>query len=152
MTLQGATQLQHRLTAIGDTRIVLRRIQVEGVREAKLLVPRRTGNLGRTIRLGDVTANSATIIAGGNRSVGYARFVEFGTRAHDIVPRNRKALAWGGRRTLAGRLASGSRATNFATRVHHPGTKAKPFLIPGLLKAARMHFADAVVQAWDKAA
>lgn len=152
MSLQGKRQLDARLRAIGDTRVLLRDIQIHGVREAKLLVPRKTGNLGRTIRVGTVTNTSASIVAGGERNVGYAAAVEQGTRPHVIVPRKAKVLAWGGKRRLSGSLAKGSKPTHFAMRVNHPGTKAKPYLVPGLRKAATEQGIDAIVNLWNGAA
>jgi hypothetical protein len=156
MTLEGADKLHARLKAIGQTEMLLRDIQAQGVREAKLLVPRRTGNLGRTIRPGRVTADYAEIIAGGQREVGYAAAVERGTKPRDIRPRTKKALAWGGPRTLGGRLrvvkGVQASATNFATIVHHPGTKAQPYLAPGFQKAVRLAGLTTIVRLWDGAA
>src|SRR6185436_15256768 len=95
-TLKGSKQLKARLDAIGDTRKLLGRIALAGVAESKRIVPRRTGNLGRTIRLGAVTPKSAEVLAGGRLNVGYAAAVEFGTRPRTIVPRRARVLAWGG--------------------------------------------------------
>jgi hypothetical protein len=151
--LDGAEELQRRLAAISDTRQLLGVIALRAVAEAKALVPRRTGNLGRTIRLGRVDKDSAEVLAGGKLKVGYAAAVEFGTKAHVIRPRRRKALAWGGSRTLAGGLRKGSRATNFATKVNHPGTRAQPYLIPGIRKALRDAGIKAHIRdAWNRAA
>lgn len=151
--LDGAKQFQARLAAVSDTHQILGMIALRAVAEAKLIVPRKTGNLGRTIRLGRVDADSAEVLAGGKLNVGYAKAVEFGTRAHIIRPRNRKALAWGGPRTLAGGLRSGGKPTHFSRLVHHPGTKAKPYLIPGIRRAfqfagLKVHIRDA----WNRAA
>lgn len=151
--LSGSKELQARLAAISDTHQILGLIGLRAVAEAKHLVPRRTGNLGRTIRLGRVDKDSAEVLAGGKLKVGYAAAVEFGTRPHIIRPRRGKVLAWGGPRTLAGGLRKGGRPTNFARLVHHPGTKAKPYLVPGIRKALR----DAglkvqIVNAWNRAA
>lgn len=44
-------------------------------------------------------------------------FVEFGTKPHIILPKEKKALKW---------KSGGS--TVFATRVQHPGTKPQPFI------------------------
>lgn len=151
MPLVGASQLQARLHAIGDTQRLLRTITISGVAEAKALVPRRTGNLARTIRVGPITATSAEILAGGAVNVGYAAAVEFGSRAHDIVPRKAKVLAWGGSRTLGGRLKSGSKPTFFAKRVHHPGTRPHPYLVPGLRKASEKLGPEAIITAWNQA-
>lgn len=57
----------------------------------------------------------------------YARFVEYGTRPHDIVPT-------GGRRAL--RWVQGGR-TRFAARVHHPGNRPLPFMAPAAIEGRR---------------
>ena len=151
--IDGIKALRARLKAVGSNKGALRIVAVQGVAEAKRLVPRQTGNLGRTIRVGTVTDKSATVLAGGTANVGYAMYVEQGTRAHVIVPRRAKVLAWGGSRTLGGRLRKGSRATNFARRVRHPGSRAKPYLVPGIRAALKKAgLKKAIVNAWDKAA
>lgn len=53
-------------------------------------------------------------------NVEYAPFVEFKTQPHIIRPRDKRALYWEG-------------AKHPVKEVHHPGTKAQPFLGP-LLK------------------
>ena len=151
--LQGGPQLMRRLTAMGEApQDMLRNTGLRAVREAKILVPRKTGNLGRTIRIGGLSRTSVEVKAGGTTQVGYAAAVELGTRPHVIRPRRRKALAWGGARTLAGGLRAGARATNFATRVNHPGTRPHPFLIPGFEKALQAIGLDDLVKRWNQAA
>ena len=151
--LDGAKELQARLAAISDTKQILGTVGLRAVAEAKALVPRRTGNLGRTIRLGRVDKDSAEVLAGGKLKVGYAAAVEFGTRAHVIRPRRARVLAWGGPRTLAGGLRRGGRPTNFAMKVNHPGSRAKPYLIPGIRKALRDAGIKAHIRdAWNRAA
>lgn len=153
MSLQGLTALQKRFAAITDNRKMLGQVGLLGVREAKILVPRKTGNLGRSIRLGTVTETSAQIIAGGVAGVGYAKAVEFGTGPHVIVPRVRKALAWGGDRRLSGSLRTGAKPTHFARKVNHPGTRAKPFLEPGAKQAiSKAGLGNVVTAAWNEAA
>jgi hypothetical protein len=153
MILVGGPALERRLTAIGKApKDMLGQIGIAGVREAKLIVPRRTGNLGRTIRIGQVTERYVEIKAGGERVAGYAAAVEFGTKAHVIVPRRAKVLAWGGQRTLGGRLRKGAGATHFARRVRHPGTRAQPYLRPGLEKALHRLGLGGIVNAWNQAA
>lgn len=152
-SLDGADELQARLRAVGNTRGQLGLVATAAVREAKLLVPRRTGNLGRTIRVGRVTDSDAEVLAGGQRNVGYAKAVEFGTGPHIIRPRRARVLAWGGARTLGGRLRSGSRATHFARFVRHPGTRPQPYLVPGIKRALeRAGILDGIVDAWNRAA
>lgn len=158
MEVKGAAALDARFEALRTgkaTRLVLGRFGLLTVQYAKELVPRRTGMLHRTIRLGpvDETRQSVSVIAGGTRSVGYAEAVERGTRPHVILPRKKKALAWGGARRLSGSLRSGARPTNFARRVNHPGTKARPYLRPGAERALRdVGLADQVVLTWNRAA
>lgn len=154
--VDGIKALRRRLDAVQSNKAALRIIATQGVGEAKRLYvaqSRKTGNLGRTIRVGTVTDKSALVVAGGTAEVGYALYVERGTRPHDIVARNAKVLAWGGPRTLAGRLRKGGRATNFAKRVRHPGSRAKPYLVPGVRIALRKAgLTRAIVNAWNKAA
>ena len=150
--IEGQDELNKRLEALGDTRKFLGQVALMAVARAKELVPRKTGNLGRTIRLGQVTESEAQIIAGGQGGVGYAQAVEYGSRPHEIVPRYRKALAWGGERRLSGSLRSGSKATNFAKRVKHPGTKPKPYLRPAAEEAVSKSGMEILIRAWNEAA
>ena len=147
----GLSALEKRMVAVSHPRGVMQMLGLVTVREAKLLVHRKTGNLGRSIRVQSVTDTSATIIAGAR----YAGFVEFGTRAHEITPRARKALRWAA--SPAGRRLSGAprvgAAVVFAKRVHHPGTKPYPFLVPGARRAvAGSGLRDVVIDAWNGAA
>jgi hypothetical protein len=139
MTLQGSRQLRARLDAIGDTSKLLLPVARSGVREAKKLVPVRTRNLSRTIHIGQISTDSVEVVA----SAKYARPVEFGSRAHLIRPRNRKAL----------RFKVGGK-TVFTRLVHHPGNKAHPFLIPGVRKAisAAGGLRDRIIANWNAAA
>lgn len=153
MSIEGLPALERRLRAISDQHALLRELQLATVAEAKRLVPRKTGNLARTIRPGTISRDAALVRAGGTSQVGYAAYVELGTRAHDIVPTRAKVLAWGGERRLSGRLRSGAKATHFARRVHHPGTKAKPYLIPGAKYAVKKRgLADQIIAQWNRAA
>ena len=68
--IEGLTALQKRFASISDSRMMLGQIALLAVKEAKDIAPRKTGNLGRTIRLGTVTDTNAQIMAGGVRGVG----------------------------------------------------------------------------------
>ena len=72
-----------------------------------------TGHLRRSIatKIGDMEVTVHT------SNVKYARGVEEGTRSHIIRPKNKKALYWKG-------------AKHPVKQVNHPGSKAKPYLIP----------------------
>lgn len=145
----GLPALQRRLTAIANGRPLLRELQIRSVRGAKIRVPRKTGNTGRTIRPGELTDDHAIVEAGGA-----AVFLERGTRPHIIRPRKGRALAWpstnAGRR-LSGRARTGAGMT-FATVVHHPGTKPQPFLLPAVIDAVHEVGAEPIVHAWNDAA
>lgn len=88
--------------------------------------PKKTGNLRRSVHPGPRSHLERTIVIGAN----YAAAVNNGTRPHIIVPRNRKTLRFAadasGRR-LSGRPRSGADVV-FAREVHHPGTRANPFI------------------------
>ena len=73
----------------------------------------KTGHLRRSIahKLSNDTGEVHT------SNVEYAVGVEKGTRAHTIKPKNKKALYWKG-------------AKHPVKSVRHPGSKAKPYLIP----------------------
>jgi hypothetical protein len=139
--------LLHRLDAIGEPKPLLRALQLATIHEAQALVPRKTGLLQRRIIPGAVTNDHAIVKA----DTPYAAPVEFGSKPHIIRPRNGKVLAWGGARRLSGRLRSGASPTNFATIVHHPGSRPHPYLIPGAKKAAGK-LKDIIVAQWNSAA
>ena len=149
--IRGIPQLRARIEAITPNRELLRTIALSAVREQKLLAPRKTGNLGRSIHIGAVTPTRAETIA----SASYAAYVERGTRPHEIRPRNRKALRWAASAAdarLTGTPRTGGRV-RFAKRVQHPGTRAQPFMVPGARKAVEgAGLKNVVVTAWNSAA
>lgn len=165
--IEGMRPLQARLRAVGDTRGQARQLGLLAVAEAKHRVAHKTGTTRRTIRLARVTEDTATVTVGGAGA-----YLEFDTRPHDIRPRNKKALFFpsqkvtrerfgGGAKlnfTPGGRLTSGSvrkfgNAAFVLTKlVHHPGTKAQPFLIPGARAAISKLGIGAIVDRWNKAA
>ena len=148
--IKGVPQLRARIKALTPSPDLMRKLALASIREQKILVPRKTGNLGRSIRLGAVTPTRAETVATAN----YAAYVERGTRPHVIVPKRAKALRWaaGGNARLSGRPRTGGQV-RFAKRVRHPGTKARPFMIPGAQKALdNVGLKGIVVEAWNDAA
>lgn len=148
--LKGYAGLRARLEALGGTNPqLMNRIGLAGVREAKLLVRRKTGHLGRNIRVQSFSARNVVVEA----ATGYAGFVEYGTKPHVITPNARKALRFAA--SASGRRLTGTPRTGaaviFAKRVNHPGSKAHPFLVPGMRKAAEGIGGD-IVKAWDESA
>ncbi len=172
--LEGADGLRARLRALESGtagKRILGQLGLLAVQYAKEIVPRKTGNLGRSIRLGDVDVSGqrVQVLAGGHaarlgaagaQAVGYAAAVELGTRPHIIRPRAKKALAWPA--TSTGRRLSGTARTatqrgglggmRFARVVRHPGTTAQPYLLPGAQRALReVGLAKAVIDVWNGA-
>ena len=162
-SLQGADKLRARLNAIGKTEALMRTISLRGVSEAGHLAHHRTGNMRRTIRVGRYSALRAEIRAGGSRQVGYAAAEELGRKPVTIRPRPGRvgrngrpaALAWGGSRTLGGRLrVSGgitASPTTFRRVVHQPARPAHPFLRPGLQRAVELEGVKGIVAVWNAA-
>ncbi len=81
-----------------------------------------TGRLRASITY-RVASSPGGIIGEVGTAVEYARFVEYGTQAHVIRPRNRQALYWKG-------------AEHPVRLVRHPGNRPYPFLRPALVAAA----------------
>ena len=90
----------------------MQRVVLQGVAIMKRQAPRKTGRLSRSV--------AGRVEQGGKRgvidtNVAYARYVEEGTRAHEIRARNARALYWKG-------------AAHPVRVVRHPGTKANAFI------------------------
>ncbi len=145
--VRGVPQLQARMHAVGGAQGLPRLLGLATVREAKLLVHKKTGLTSASIHVASTTATSVTVSAGHG-----AVFLEMGTRPHEITPNVARVLAWGGARRLSGALRSGAKPEFFAMRVHHPGSKPYPFLIPGAKLAIQKTGAGAIVKLWDSAA
>jgi len=90
--------------ALSASSAILAKHTVKGV------VPWRTGFLVQTFRA-ELTPGMLKWMP----TASYAPFVEFGTKPHTIVPKDKKALYWPG-------------AAHPVARVNHPGTKANPFM------------------------
>ena len=153
--IDGLGALNKRLNAIGDPRLFLHKLQLDTVAEAKRLVPRKTGNLGRSIQPGLLGRTDALVVA----QAGYARYVEEGTGLYG--PKHRriepgKVMRWAnpGGATLGGRVRSKNvglkGAYIFATSTQ--GAKPQPFLLPGAQKAIKDNGVDIVVELWNGAA
>lgn len=150
--MQGVPALMKRFAAIsGPTadRRLLGQLGLLVIAEQKRLVRRRTGNTARTIRLGVVTDTSVT-----TQAQGAARYLEYGTRPHIILPRKAKALRFapGKGSRLSGSPRKGASVV-FARRVRHPGTKPYPFMMPGARIALRKAgLRNIIIREWNGAA
>lgn len=177
--LEGTTELRRRLEAVVDRSpdLVLRTWQTETVGKAKdnVVSFSKTRTLSRSIRPGDLdaTAGNATVTAGGSETHGYARYVEEGTRPHEIRPKVKKALFFPSQRALSERAGSGAilgrrqtgavnaatvrkygtLAFQYAKVVKHPGTKPQPYLRPAAQAALdELGIERTVTVAWNEGA
>lgn len=159
VTLIGYQQLQARLNAIKGTSFgadVMRQLGGLAVREQQALmytqVTRKTGQAGRQIVLGGVSATSAATVAHN-----YTVYLDRGTKPHDIRPKAKKVLRWptssSGLRLTGRPKTSYAGGFAFAKVVHHPGTRAYDFMIPGAVKAiAGAGLKDRFIARWNEAA
>ena len=99
--------------------------------DARRMAPRRTGELAASIE-DHMTGHTLIVHA----HAPYAAWVELGTRPHIIMPHARVRGGWTGPYT-PGMTGAGSHSLRwfggdgepiFASIVHHPGTRAQPFL------------------------
>jgi hypothetical protein len=140
-TIIGMKALQNRLAAIDvhQDQTLMEHLAVSAVAEQKRLVPRRTGNLGRSIHVGRVSATFAETVA----EADYAAAVEFGSVPHDIRPSRKKVL----------HFQNSTGEAVFAKIVHHPGHPvAQPFMQPGAQRAVdKSGLAVMIITRWNKA-
>lgn len=112
----------------GETRVVvqnagmelLARLSRRVVAQAKVNAPVDTGYMRAQIAADPMVTTGMTVrqtIRVGGDAAEYAIYVHEGTRPHVIRPRNKSVLMFNGRE---GKV--------FAREVHHPGTRARPFL------------------------
>lgn len=92
----------------------------------------KTGALFRSIRMRSV--QGGYVIEHDLQHAPHAIFVHWGTRPHDIKPKNKKALRW----------PSGGNFV-FAKFVKHPGYQGDPYFVRAAADAPR-HFNDIIRQ------
>ncbi len=132
VTLDGIDELRTALRACDDQagRLLLRATRIgldEGRVLAKAMARRRTGALAESIVTRLLASSQRSADGEMVAAKPYASFVEGGTKAHEIRPRNGQAL----------RFFVGG-AAHFARVVHHPGTRPYPFVGPALEKWQRV--------------
>lgn len=150
--LEGAEGLHRRLGALtmdaGSTKF-MRNLGIRTIAEMKRNIPRKTSSTSRTISLGRITQDFAEV-----RGSPVVIYLDEGTRQHDIHPVRKKMLrfpAKGAKVTLAGRARAGQPHT-FAKVVHHPGTRAQPFIKRSVDKALyKSGIRVEIINLWNKA-
>jgi hypothetical protein len=151
--LEGFRQVMARFEAIRSPRASTDRMKLLAVaanREQRILTQpnKKTGITQNSIGYSSLSATSVT-----TQAAGAAIWLERGTKPHIIRPRVAKVLAWGGARRLSGALRKGARAEFFARIVHHPGSRAFPFMLPGARKALeKAGIVESIVDDWNRAA
>lgn len=91
-------------------------------KEARILAPKKTKNLMKSIkvkarRTQDKNVVRFSVTAGSNKAF-YAHMIEFGISPHLIKIKNKKLLS--------------KLTKTFGTKVEHPGVKPKPFMRPAV--------------------
>ena len=98
------------------------------------LCPMDKGNLKDSFST-DVRIEGNEIIGIIKNSAEYAAHVEFGTKPHEIRPREKKALAWGKR---IGTTKKGNPIMEHVAKViRHPGTQGIPFMRGAMISKKR---------------
>ena len=86
--------------------------------EMEARVPVKTGKLRGSLR---IKVGTDTVIIGPNENIApYAGYVEFGTRPHEIRPKNPNGYL----------VFKMNGKTIYARKVRHPGTKPQPYVLP----------------------
>ena len=119
-----------RLISLADK--LLERAASRAEKEIAPRVPRRTGSLLRS--LGRTVVKRIAIVGLRAR---HARYLEFGTRPHEIKPRRARALRF----SIGGRVF-------FARRVLHPGIKPR-FFLRSAYEALLHHLPTVAEEAWE---
>lgn len=120
--IKGLDQLQKLLDTLPAKleRNVMRSSLREGAKvllaEATYRAPAKSAALVSSLKIG-TRSRGGTVTSYVKTNLWYARFVEYGTRPHEIRPKHAKSLF------IAG---------VFGTLVKHPGAKPHPFLRPAL--------------------
>lgn len=104
-------------TIRGASRRELEATARQVVNRAKILAPVDTGRLRASIRIESRRTLTLRSVYTVGSDVEYARMVHDGTRPHVIRPKTANVLRF----RVGGRWV-------YAKVVHHPGTKARPFL------------------------
>lgn len=156
--IKGLSELQKVLSTLPEKleKNVMRAAMREGamviMREAKANVPVATPNLENQVRYGGYSGAlrdsirvstrlkggkvTASVKAGGKTKRGadvyYAKWVEYGTAAHEIVPAKARSIFFGGKAMKS---------------VDHPGSAPRPFMRPAMdnrATEALQAFADGI--------
>lgn len=99
------------------TKVVVQKIAFDTVAGAQARVRVDTGNLKNSIGQ-DFDDDGMGFEAG--PTANYGGVIEYGSRPHEIRPRNAKALHW----------VDGEGGDQFRRRVWHPGTQPYPYMRP----------------------
>lgn len=129
------------LNPTGATTRANRRISRFGIAAARRNAARhkKTGEMEREMRARVIGAEGVEFYD----TAPQALFIEEGTPAHVIRPKNAKAL----------RFFGPTGQPVFAREVHHPGTKADPFLEPAIADGAQVWegiYAIEVEKEWNR--
>lgn len=137
MPLRGTPELRARMRAIKLAfKPIGRNWAEDTVHLAQARVAVRTGATRRSIRVKNASMKKASVLA-----IWGARFIEQGTKAHDIKARRKTVMRFEANGTI------------FARKVHKPAQGARPFLEPAAEAALRKNpMAAELIKLWNEAA
>lgn len=138
MSLQGASQLMARLTAIGGAFDDMgHRWATEDVARLRARIPVRTGKTRASLKVGRADRQRATVVGSA-----VANILDAGARAHDIDPVHRKILKF----EVRGQ-------THFARKIHKPRQEGRHFKAQaGRQALAKVDMAGTLIGRWNGAA
>lgn len=136
--IDGLDKLSKKVSKATLGKAVNRGIQAATIKveqEVKQGTPRKTGFLKGSIK-SEVRGAGIKTVGRVGTDLAYAPPVEFGTKAHEIRPRTKKALYWRG-------------ARHPVKSVQHPGTKGKHMFEKGLKEVdVSKYVGKALEQQW----
>ena len=128
-------------TALADYPAIARPIVQNAIVASQAILAKFTTSATVPVRSGYLVQNwgfdIGNLMARWYPKATYAPFVEFGTAPHEIRPVNKRVLA----NVKTGQI--------FGTLVHHPGTKANPFM-ERIVASAQPDVDSVFIQALDK--
>lgn len=146
VTIMGGSLLMARLSAVAHPfPEIASSWQDRTVNEMRATAPSRTGHLRASIRRGPRPTTKATVYGDF-----WGLFIDRGTKPHEIEARRVKALRFQGPgQTIFGH--SFNQKTIFRRKVHHRGTRRRPFITVAAHNGLR-GWSNDVAMLWNRRA
>lgn len=154
VSVRRLAQLEKKLSGLTKAEVqeltpeVLRTLlAIQAIAKGRVRV--RTGRLRNSIDY-EMDAEPTMVRGRAGTNVEYAPFEEFGTAPHVIRAKDGGVLAFKGNARQSIKTRKIRKDTVFATEVHHPGTRANPFMFPAFEQVRPDHLRR-VAAAMDRA-